>query len=630
MVDDPDADPDGLWRPESGALPPPRIAPSAPPDPTSAVPTPTPDSSPISAADPTSDSIADPRSDPTGDEIADDSPWSLGSGARFESPRPAAPEGIPVAGTPARVDASSAVRSRTGVAAHPAGATTAQHLLPSRTPLHRRRPLVVLTVIAILAIVIVAIVVVRVATSPAAPTGTVRIAPDASGVRATAVEPLVTELFAGADPRRLPTEVVERWTSTIGGVEVSGRTRVVVGPDDAVYGVFAATTDDAAAVADGTAATVVVALDPESGVERWRVPLDVAARLATILGVFDSTVVVRASDPNGGLAGLDASTGEVRWSSAIEDTSTDVALDGTELLARVSFGDDDEIVIVDPRTGVEFGRVPGELFATDSLGTWYVLDGDRVSRLDLRDGWSPPVVVATLAADGTSRSSSAATIVDGRLVQADGRALSVGPSLEGPSSDPVVTSGSILESAPSSTDPSFPAPTSADLIPLNDGGAEPPSTIQLLAPMVGPSFVLVGDGRVFGARLGDAGVDLRWKADGAIVDSVPTDRGRSLLLASDGGATQWVVDASTGRTIIGIGMVTGAIDTLQLVGNGVIVKRSAAFGFERAGIDLDGDVMWSLVGEGPLAVGNGVVAEVRRDEAGAVVTAWGDGTFEGT
>ncbi len=98
----------------------------------------------------------------------------------------------------------------------------------------------------------------------------------------------------------------------------------------------------------------------------------------------------------------------------------------------------------------------------------------------------------------------------------------------------------------------------------------------------------------------------------------------SLVVATEGGASQSVVDASTGREITLIEMVPGSVATLQLVGNGVVVKQSALVGFERVGLDLDGNRLWSLVGEGPLAIGPGVVVTYGPSDAGVAVTAYGD------
>ena len=54
------------------------------------------------------------------------------------------------------------------------------------------------------------------------------------------------------------------------------------------------------------------------------------------------------------------------------------------------------------------------------------------------------------------------------------------------------------------------------------------------------------------------------------------------------------------------------------------MKRSAQVGFELVGLDLDGNRLWSLVGDGALAIGSGVVVTFGQSDAGVAVTAYGD------
>ena len=409
------------------------------------------------------------------------------------------------------------------------------------------------------------------------------------------VAPLVTEPFAGADRRRLPGQLDQRWRFDLAGVSATGRTRLSVLDDGAVTGVF-----DDDSIDDGQPASVVVLLDGEDGSERWRTPFDSHSRAFKVLGHFGDVIVLERLDTDHrAVLGLSVDTGAVLWVRDTKDPGVHVVLEGTELVARVSFTVNARLTFIDPASGDEVGRVPGRLFATDFLGTWYVRSGAVASELDLRDGWNPPTPFETLWVDD----DEPASVVGGRLLVIDNGILEVRGDGGYPTG--VATIG---------------AAGSGGFAGLDTG-----ANFSQLSPMVDNSFIVVGSRSVFGAELDDNGdADVRWRASGVPIESRPTDRGLSLVVATEGGASQSVIDASTGSEIALVEMVPGSIDTLQLVGNGVVVKQAARIGFERVGLDLDGNRLWSLVGEGPLAIGPGVVVTYGPSDSGVAVTSYGD------
>ncbi len=406
---------------------------------------------------------------------------------------------------------------------------------------------------------------------------------------------LVTEPFAGADRRRLPSRLDQQWRVDMAGVSATGRTRLTVLDDGGVIGVFA---DNA--VDDGQTAAVVALLDGSDGSERWRTPFDSQARAFDVLGSFGDVVVLERLDTdNRAVLGLSITTGEVLWVRNTNDPGVHVVLEGTQLVARVSFTVNARLTFIDPASGDEVGRVPGRLFATDFLGIWYVRNASAVSQLDLRNGWNAPTPFETLWVDD----DEPASVVGGSLIVIDDGSLEVRGADGSPTS--VATVG---------------VAGSGGFAGLDTG-----ANFTQLSPMAANSFIVVGSRSVFGAELDENGdADVRWRASGVPIDSRPTDRGLSLVVATEGGASQSVIDASTGREIAVVEMVPGSIGTLQLVGNGVVVKQSARIGFERVGLDLDGNRLWSLVGDGPLAIGAGVIVTYGPSDAGVAITAYGD------
>lgn len=533
------------------------------------------------------------RSDPDDDEPAvDDSTGSQHPNSADTSPWSPEADAVFAPIPPTVFDTSEHAKPHEG---------NSQHESPASA---RRRMRLAVSLAGVVGLLLGAVAVTRLVDAEPAAGGVARSQPgDADGLAGRpSVAPLVAEPFAGADRRRLPDALDVRWSSVVAGVEPTSRTQLFVGPSGTVVGLFA----DATAVGD-QAASLIVGLDADSGVEMWRTPFDSEVRAFTVLGFFGAVVALERLDTeNRAVVGVDIATGAVLWERDTNDPGVHVVLEGSQIVARVSFTGSPRLTFIDPVDGEEVGRVPGRLFATDLLGTWYVRNDDSVVTLDLGDGWNEPDPSHRIAVDERSD----VTVVDDRLLELDRSVVQV--------SGPVLREDAIGTSAETIAGERSPFEISSST------GVALPSSFQQIIPIVDNAFMLRGDNSMFGAVLGTDGIDVRWRADGAVIGTAPTDRGLTLLLGSDGGGTQQVVDASTGRMIVQVSLVPGAIDTLEMVGNGVVIKQAATVGFERVGLDLDGNRLWSLVGDGPLAIGPGVVVTYGPSDGGITVTAYGD------
>lgn len=407
-------------------------------------------------------------------------------------------------------------------------------------------------------------------------------APAESGV---AGKPLVAGSFAGADPARLPTDVEQRWSIELEELVATDRTRLFVDGSRTILALL----DRSSATAEG--AGVVVAVDAVTGVERWRLSFERGTPSLRILGVLDGVAMIERLHPDDrSIVGIDVDTGEELWARPVTEPGLNRVLDGTNVVTRIGVSDDAGLVFIDPGSGDEVGRVAGELFSTDRLGRWYVRDGASIAELDLRRGWSPPTPLGRLVDPDVA----VAAIVDGRLLEAAGTTLTVSDTTGG-------------------------ARTVANTL----GELGPVASIRGVFPMAGPAFVLTTEATTYGAVLDDDGVQLRWEINGRVVNTIPTDRGLALLTASAGGTDLRVVDASTGAMITPLSLEPGSLDTLRLVANGVVVERPAVIGFERVGLDLDGERLWSLVGSGPVAIGDGLITDVAPAVGGVRIIGYG-------
>lgn len=396
--------------------------------------------------------------------------------------------------------------------------------------------------------------------------------------------------FAGADERQLPDTASLLWQNDVDGVVANDGSSILVDGRSLVVGIFDVNVD---VIPVGGAGSVMLGFDAATGEERWRTNLASDAGAFSLLGVLDGTLVLELLDTeNRSVIGFDASTGEQQWERATGDPGVHVILDGSSVITRVSFTVNARLTFIEPGSGSEVGRVPGRLFATDFLGRWYVRNDERVSLIDLRDGYSEPVEVGTLGVtDGV-----AATVVDGQIVVIDGAGF-----------------------ARNSAD--------ATLSPLTislGAGVEPPLGIRRFSPMVGSTFAFSGSDTFFGAELVGDEVEVSWSVDGGVIATSPTIRGLVFVVGAEGDLERRIVDGRTGTTLTTLGIADNAAEELISVGNGFVVKRRADLGFERVGLDLDGNEIWSLIGDGPISVGDRVVVSYGPGESGASVVAFGE------
>ncbi len=237
----------------------------------------------------------------------------------------------------------------------------------------------------------VGVVGVRAAAAPSAVDGTLDVTAIESSAPVDRIEPLVVEPFAGADPARLPGEAAQRWVLELDGLEATDRTRLYVDGRRSVLALL----DRSEPGDDGIG--VVVAIDAETGEERWRAPFERGAGSLRLLGVLDDVAMIERLHPDDrGIVGFDVERGTVLWERPVTEPGLNRVLDGTSLVTRIGVSNDDGLVFIDPRSGDEVGQVDGELFSTDLLGRWFVRDGDAIVAVDLRDGWQTPQQVATL------------------------------------------------------------------------------------------------------------------------------------------------------------------------------------------------------------------------------------------
>ena len=380
----------------------------------------------------------------------------------------------------------------------------------------------------------------------------------------------------GADPRRLPTRLDLRWTRALDAPRSADAWIEVAG--------------DAVVVARGSTGggATLEALDSATGRPRWSVGLE--ARLAAVDHVATgSSALVLLVD--GELVGVDLATGGRAW-SLVPDVGTravDVEhLVGTAFLA-VPSGPSSVLVAAD--TGLVVGWIDGERVGTDGAGTWYVRRGSEVVAYDLADGWSEPVAVA----EGVG--APVVAVVDGD----------------------VVASGLGAWSSTIGVDE---VPARLRRFPV--GGVERLPPAAGIVPLVGPSFAVEARREVFGVVADEDGLEIGWEREGVITDSFPTVRGRLVLVASRGGATQAIVDGRTGATVTVLTLVPGVFDSLIVAGDGIVTRATARGGTRLAALDLDGRELWSVKGVRDLAVGVGEVVTVARTEDGLTVARFTD------
>jgi hypothetical protein len=435
------------------------------------------------------------------------------------------------------------------------------------------------------------------------------------GAESTAGEPLrrlesLDTPFAGTDLRRLPTELAPLWTTEVAQLVADGSdsaTTWVEAVDDryVVVGIGDARTLEAPAA--------VLALDASSGERLWANQVESRIDQVEFVAAIDDVLVLTI---NTKVLALDLPTGSELWSGRLAKVGGPVErierLEGTDLLAVMSSDPDHPIRLIEPRTGATVGEMAGDIIGTDHRGRWYVLRGDKILEFDLvrRSDEDPSNGRSVSTADGElvgavdSGSRSAVAVVDGSLVTTLDEMLAVGP-LEADGERITGTDGL--------------TPLTIDL--------NTPEWVVLVRGIIalgGSAFATVGGGTVSGAEVIDGSIRFAWQRRGTVTADFATERGVVLLVGTNGGAAQTLVDGSTGETIASLTMSPGLFDALEVVGTGIVTRRTSRQGLRIAGLDLDGNELWALDGSIPVSVGKRIVVQSTPQADGSFeVTAYG-------
>ena len=140
------------------------------------------------------------------------------------------------------------------------------------------------------------------------------------------------------------------------------------------------------------------------------------------------------------------------------------------------------------------------------------------------------------------------------------------------------------------------------------GSTDVPAPVRSLTPVSDSSFVVTAPGSIAGVAVEGDAVTVAWRRDGgAEVGYHPVVGGTLLQVATRGGAAMALVDGRTGDTVEQLVMVPGALQALEVAGDGYVALRTATLGTRIAGVDLDGTERWSILGPEPVVVGDRVV-----------------------
>ncbi len=417
--------------------------------------------------------------------------------------------------------------------------------------------------------------------------------------------------YAGADTRRLPTDVVPRWTTALpplvadGGanaatwVEAVDSRSVIVGIGDA---------------RSLTGPAAVHVIDASTGTSTWSMQVETRIDNVEVIAAIGDVLVLTVGIE---IVARDLRDGSQLWSSELTEVDGTLQqispLQGTDLLQLSTPDPEDPIDLVDPATGTVVGELVGDVLGSDGDGRWYVLRGDKLLEFDLNPGLgaestgagSVPTIVSDLIATIDSERILAAAVVGTSLVAtADGR-LAVGP---------LAVDGERASGPGGFTPLSTEFDTPDELV-----------LVSSFEPLGGAAFAVVGGGKVSGAEVLDDTVRFAWQRRGTVTATYPTERGIVLLLGTDGGSAQTLVDAASGETIVALTMSPGLFGVLEVAGNGIVTGRTSRDGSRVAGLDLDGNELWALDGSTPVSIGDGIVARSTPQPDGSFeVTAYGD------
>lgn len=403
--------------------------------------------------------------------------------------------------------------------------------------------------------------------------------------------------YAGADRRRLPQEISLRWSRPLAPEDP-----VVEDYDSVVHVV------DAQAVvalhgpggAQPIAESRLETFAADTGDLLWSTTLPARASSFGLVGVVGDVLLVESSLGDRRLAAYGLADGVERWVHAEPPGQFDVIgeasgfelVAGSPLVARLPVVDVAPTLLFDSATGSSVGQLDGVVIGDDGVGAWHVsLDG-QVSTHDLSDGYSSGRPVARVGTP-TARGD----VVDGRIVQPDGGRIFI-TRAEARGATIAVVDGETF-------------------------GVELPPSIQAVSAMVGSTMLIMGSGEIVGARLVGNVIRPVWRRDGAVQRLYPTGNGYLLLVASQGGAQQEVVDGRNGRTLLPLTLSPGLFDSFTVTGNGIVARRLSSLGARVAAHDLTGEEIWSLPGGAPLAVGDLVVARVEMGADGPALATYG-------
>lgn len=440
-------------------------------------------------------------------------------------------------------------------------------------------------------------------------------APVADGRSSADVEPIVAlgglgrPVGAADDPQRLPETIPSLWTTELPQLRADGGGSAMTWTETIGDRFVVVGTGDARATS-GPAA--VHLLDAATGRRVWVTQVETRldrVRFAAAIG--ESLVLTVDSE----VVAFELGSGRRLW--AAELTGADgrrqhvERLDGTDLLGLFRPGPVESVVVIDSATGSVVTEMTGVVLGTDAKGRWYVQRGEEVLEFDLGG--------STVNA-GSGRSVSAS--VDGELVAtvaASGQPVAV-------IDDVLVTSvGGELASGPIRVGGERTVGGDG-LTPLTLADSVPDGLVLVggLVPLGGPGFLVVGGGMVHGAEVLDGSIRFAWSRRGSLTATLPNEESAQLIVASNGGSTQTLVDAATGDTVVVLTMTPGMLETLDVVANGVVVRRTSRDGQRIAGLDLAGNELWALDGPAPAAVGFGmVVRSLPQSDGSYEVTAYG-------
>ena len=364
----------------------------------------------------------------------------------------------------------------------------------------------------------------------------------AAAVVGVAVSRLGTDPDAGESPDRIPTQLRERWTTTLDRpvVTVTGTADVVV----------------------ALAGAEVVTLDAGSGAERWRVP---APAEVGELDVIDGVVVFHDVSPDSSaLTAFDVGDGHRVWSKTLR-RGPDVTLADDRLVVP-GFGAGgmvSSLEFLDPRTGRRLAAFEGEEVSMSSTAIRRRVD-DRVEwydrdTFDLRAG----VDLAPLGLDQFQ--TAGAPTAAGLVIATFDRAWLLDPN------------GAVVSSLSLST--KLTAPWSLDEI---DGSGH----YVALQGVNATTLLTIRDGRL----------DELWTRPVTPVEWM-TDYSRTVFTAerwNDGDPLMQVVDAATGRAIFS--GRTRMLRGLPLSSNGFVAGTDPREDgtWTAVGYDFDGRELWRL------------------------------------